>query len=113
MAWQDTLISLFLYICEHYKRHLCVVAQRLTNNDNPDFTDEEVLTIYLYGIIKKKKTLLQLYDDTHDHLHKWFPRLPSYVGFVQRLNRLSDVFPLLAEAAIADCARQDVVESDR
>lgn len=113
MQWQYTLVRLFLYVCEHYQRHLYGVAQRLSNNDQPAFTDEEILTIYLFGIIEKKKTLLEIYDHTRNHLHEWFPKLPSYVGFVQRLNRLADVFPLLAEAALADCSREEVVESVR
>ena len=64
MAWQDTLIRLYLYICHHYQGHLWVLAQRLSNNDQPQFTDEEVLTIYLFGIVRKHRTIQDIYDYT-------------------------------------------------
>jgi len=113
VEWQDTLIRLYLYVCARYRSHLGNVAQRLSNNDKPQFTDQELLTVYLFGLLEQKRTLQQIYDDTRKHLHDWFPRLPSYVGFVQRLNRLADVFPLLAEAALSDCGRAEVVETVR
>jgi hypothetical protein len=71
MAWQDTLISLYLYICNQYQKNLWVVAQRLSNNHKPEFTDEEVLTIYLFGIIQKNKTVQQIYCYARNHLD-WF-----------------------------------------
>jgi len=72
-----------------------------------------VLTIYLFGIIKKQKTISEIYEYTQDHLSGWFPELPSYGGYIQRLNRLSAVFaPLVGEAlAEVDCteARREAV----
>lgn len=47
MAWQDTLIKLYLYVLDHYQGQRWGAAQRLSNNNQPAFTDEEVLTIYL------------------------------------------------------------------
>jgi hypothetical protein len=32
---------------------LAAAAQRQSNNSDPDFTDEEVLTIYVFGLIKR------------------------------------------------------------
>lgn len=113
MAWQDTLIRLYLYICKHYPGHLGVLAQRLSNNQHPSFTDEEVLTIYLFGIIKQHRTIQALYTYVCDHLADWFPALPGYGGYVQRLNRLHDVFPGLVEQVLADFAPEGVVEHVR
>ena len=113
MAWQDTLIQLYLYICQHYQRHLGPLALRLSNNDHPEFTDEEVLTIYLFGIIKKHRTIQDIYGYVKDHLFDWFPALPSYGGYVQRLNRLCEVFPALVEQVLRDCARCGVLEDVR
>lgn len=113
MAWQDTLIRLYLYICHHYQSHLHLLAQRLSNNDQPTFTDEEVLTIYLFGIVKKHRTIRDIYDYTKDHLGDWFPQLPSYGGYVQRLNRLSEVFPRLIEQVLEDFAPEGVLEQVR
>lgn len=113
MAWQDTLIHLYLYICQHYQHQLGPLALRLSNNDHPTFTDEEVLTIYLFGILKKHRTLQDIYDYVKDHLFDWFPALPCYGGYVQRLNRLCEVFPALLEQILRDCSRQGVLEDVR
>lgn len=113
MDWQDTLIRLYLYLCKHYRGPLWVLAQRLSNNQDPAFTDEEVLTIYLFGILKKHRTIQAIYDYTQDHLSDWFPALPCYGGYVQRLNRLHEVFPGLVEQVLADFAPQGVLEHVR
>jgi hypothetical protein len=96
VAWQDTLIRLYLYIGQQHQDHLTAYAERFSNNQSePGLTDEEVLTIYLFGLIKERKTLRAIHAYTRDHLADWFPRLPSYGGYVQRLNRLGDLFPAL------------------
>lgn len=103
MDWQDRLIGLYLYICQHYKTHLWVHAQRLSNNHHPKFSDEEVLTLYLFGIWQKQTTVKAIYTYTQDHLSDWFPDLPSYQGYVQRLNFLAATFSPLVEQIVADC----------
>jgi len=113
MAWQDTLIQLYLYICHHYQNHLCLLAHRLSNNDQPTFTDEEVLAIYLFGIIKQHRTIQAIHTYITDHLADWFPELPSYGGYVQRLNRLHEVFPSLLAQVLEDVAREGVLDSVR
>ena len=110
MAWEDTLISIYLYICSNFKGSVWAPAQRLSNNADPELTDEEVLTIYLFGIIKKKRTITEIYEYITDHMKAWFPALPSYVGYVLRLNRLCDVFAPLVEQILADCSREGVLE---
>ena len=37
-----------MYICDVYKSSLRFCCQRFSNNSNPEFTDEEVLTVYLF-----------------------------------------------------------------
>lgn len=97
MDWQFRLITLYEFICKHYQEDLWVYCQRFSPHTDLTFSDEEVLCIYLWGILDKRRELRAIYDDTQRHLHEWFPRLPSYGGFVQRLNQLADVFvPLLA-----------------
>lgn len=110
MAWQDTLIHIYLYICQHYQSHLGLLAHRLSNNDQPQFTDEEVLTIYLFGIIKQHRTIQAIHTYITDHLAAWFPALPSYGGYVQRLNRLYELFPRLVEDVLEDVAPDGVLE---
>ena len=72
-----------------------------------------MLTIYLFGLIKKRKTISEIYGYVVDHFPGWFPELPSYGGFNQRLNRLSAVFAPLAGDVLAEVSREDVVETVR
>ncbi|MFR3643698.1 MAG: transposase, partial [Phocaeicola coprophilus] len=37
-----------MYICDVHKSSLRFHCQRFSNNSNPEFTDEEVLTVYLF-----------------------------------------------------------------
>lgn len=99
MDSQHTLVRIYLFVCRRYQHRLQAVAQRQSNNNEPTFTDEEVLTVYLFGIIKKRRTISEIYDYTAEHFSEWFPELPSYKSYNRRLNRLSAVFaPLVGEA---------------
>ncbi len=92
MDWSLRLISLYVYICNHYNKHLGYFSPRQSNNWNPNFTDAEVICIFLFGVIEKRREVSEIYKFTHDHLADWFPNLPTYEGYIQRLNRLSEVF---------------------
>ena len=95
-TWQDQLIALYLFVCHHYQRSLWVFAQRFSNNNQPQFTDEELMTLYLFGTLKRHRGVRAIYHYTVDHLLEWFPELPSYGGFIQRINRLGSAFAHLA-----------------
>lgn len=97
MNWQEQLISTYLLICKEFDEGLSHFCERMTNYANLRITDEEVVSLFIFGIMKKKKTLKEIHDYACDHLGDWFPCLPSYVGFIQRLNRLCDVFVPLIE----------------
>jgi hypothetical protein len=51
------LIAVYLFVCEQFKSGLWQHVQRFSNNMNPEFTDEEVMTIYLFGIIQKRRNV--------------------------------------------------------
>lgn len=97
MDWETLSVTLFVYVSMLYDTRLRIYCQRFGNNNQPDFTDEEVITIYLFGIIRKHSEIRDIYNHTRDHLSEWFPKLPSYVAFVQRLNRPGSLFPALSE----------------
>jgi len=97
MNWQDQLITIYLDICKYYKKNLWVYCQRMSNHSNLEFSDEEVITLYLFGIIEKNTEIKRIYIYADRHLRDWFPKLPSYVAFVQRLNKIADVFAPLLE----------------
>ena len=44
------LIAMYLYISDVCKYDLLYSCQRFSNNSKPEFTDEEVMTIYLYAM---------------------------------------------------------------
>jgi hypothetical protein len=46
----------------------------------------------MFGIMDGKRTKKQIYNHAKDYWQHLFPMLPSYVSFVQRINRIEDVF---------------------
>lgn len=97
MNWQDQLITIYLYVCKHYRNHLWVYSQRMGNYADLRFSDEEVITLYLFGVIDKNRELKKIYGYADRHLRDWFPRLPSHTAYVQRLNKVADAFAPLLE----------------
>lgn len=98
MDWQARLISVFVYVCNHYDDYLWAYCPRMSPNARPEFSDAEVITVYLWGVLRGHPEIQEIHDYTKDHLSDWFPRLPAYATYVQRLNRLSEVFvPLLGQ----------------
>ncbi len=95
---KDTeFIELYCAICHHYSTALSVTAQRLSNNFCPKFTDEECIAIYLWGIIQQKYEVKAIYELILDYYECWFPQLPSYQAFNNRICNLSDCFEMLAD----------------
>lgn len=99
------LIALYFYVCERYEQDLRYVCQRFSNNSEPAFSDEEVLTVYLYAVSEEKRLLVkEIHRFADRYLRSWFPRLPSYAAFNHRLNRLSVVLQgLLADLLEQHC----------
>lgn len=85
---ENQLIELYLLACHVYDTRSETCFQRLSNNANPDFTDQELIAIYLFGHMNdlfEKKAIHKFIDKYWRH---YFPRLPSYQTFVARLNQL-------------------------
>ena len=92
MDWQEDMIILYLYVCKEFQKTLFAFCQRMSNYADLSFTDEEVITIYMLGIIDKKRTLKEIYIHAKRYWNDWFPKLPTYTAFVQRINKVCDVF---------------------
>lgn len=91
------LICMFLYISDLYNKELKFSCQRFSNNANPAFSDEEIMTIYLFAMTNEQKfKIKQIHQYANDYLKSWFPLLPSYEAFNMRINRLSEAFRLLS-----------------
>ncbi|MCK5876853.1 MAG: hypothetical protein KAG43_04400 [Candidatus Marithrix sp.] len=64
----------------------------MSNPSDLKFSDEEVITIYLFGIIDGRTKNSDIYEYANRHLRDCFPKLPSYTAFIQRLNKVSGTF---------------------
>ena len=94
--WQTNLIKLYCAVCDNSST-IEAVMQRQSNNFRPQFSDEECITVYLWGISQRRFEQKTIYNYTKNHLLEWFPKLPSYQAFSDRLNRLAPAFQALAE----------------
>lgn len=91
------LIAIYLYICKLYHEELEHLSQRYSNNDKPEFTDQEIMTLYLFTVQQEQRfSISQIYSFADQYLRSWFPALPSYKAFNNRLNRLSEAFKAVA-----------------
>ena len=72
---------------------------RYTKNQvEPDFTDQELLTTYLFSVaFERRFRIKDIYDYVFHHWLDYFPNLPSYAAYNARLNRLASVFPVLVQ----------------
>ena len=57
MDWQTQLITIYLYICKEYQSGLWVYAQRFAPHVELKFTDEEVISLYWFGVMEEHRTL--------------------------------------------------------
>ena len=102
MDWQSQLVSIYLIVSDAWEQGLKFHLERASNN-RPRLTDEEVLTIFLFGVISGHRTVKGIYCFTRNYFPGWFPELKSYEAFNYRLGKLADICPLLLEAILSKC----------
>jgi hypothetical protein len=103
---ETKLIELYLLICRLYNTKPVLKQQRLSNNHEPLFSDEELLTMYLFGHLQGLTTQRRIYDYIRHHWRAWFPALPSYQSVNGRLNALAPAFELLIEQLLLSGRRR-------
>ena len=96
------LIELYSWVCLVYDKHPMLKYQRLSNNWQPNFTDQELITVYLFGQFQGHFKQTRIHKYISQHFRDWFPDLPAYQTFNYRLNNLSEslqviVFELFGE----------------
>lgn len=98
------LIALYSYVCDKYNEELRWHCERFSNNtDVRGITDQELVTIYLFCMMYQEKyQLSSMHRYILGHWHSWFPELPSYQAFGDRMNRLSECFRALTFALHED-----------
>ena len=69
----------------------------MSNDADWSFSDEEVIALHLFAVVDKHREIKGIDAYADRYWRDWFPRLPSDIAYVHRLNRVADVFaPLLA-----------------
>jgi hypothetical protein len=107
------LVEIFFYVSDAFDKELKFSCERFSNNCQPEFTDQEIMTVYLFCISQEQRTKIsQIYCFADDYLRSWFPKLPSYAAFNNRINRLSEAFRLLTDSLLrtyqpSDCSTQE------
>lgn len=97
-----------MYIRDIYKSSLRFYCQRFSNNSNPEYRDEKLLTVYLFcGYSQRYFGIKDIYTFTKEYLSSWFPKLPSYQMFNLRFNMLSEAFKVLVETMIQSFSPKD------
>lgn len=91
---KNQVIQIYLLVCQLYDSHSSLKFQR-ASNFKPRFTDQEIITIYLFGQLNEKFNHRQIHQFIQDYWLDWFPDLPSYQAFNRRLNLLTDNFQTL------------------
>lgn len=105
MGNRTNLIKIYLFICANWDNNLKFVSQRFSNNANPKFTDQEILTIMIYcTAYERRLRVKEIYDFADNYLRDWFPLLRGYVAFSKRINRLAATFQALSSYVIEHCA---------
>src|SRR5215212_8129528 len=98
MRWKENLIKLYFYISEDRGIQRYLIGMRMSNNYKAVFTDEEVMTVYIFGITQGFSKAKHIHKYTKRHLSDWFPLLPSYQAFNDRLNKLPYCFEVLVRS---------------
>ena len=112
-AKSTKLVEIFFYVSDSYDKELKFSCERFSNNSCPEFTDQEIMTVYLFCQNQEQRTKIkQIYCFADEYLRSWFPKLPSYKAFNNRINRLSEAFRLLTNSLLrtyqpSDCSAQE------
>lgn len=110
---EHKLIELYLLICDLYDKHPVLKEQRLSNNHQPLFSDQELMTMYIFGHFQGFNQQRRLYDYFSHHWRAWFPLLPAYQACNRRWNELTPAFELLIEELLLSAAGQIQSTDDR
>lgn len=109
---ENLLIQSYLFVCHVYDTSSETCYQRLSNNREPRFTDQELITIWFFahleGCFEKKK----MHQLILKYWREWFPRLPSYQTFVLRLNLLEPTFQTIGVHFTGTLAAAHLPEAD-
>lgn len=102
---EEQMIAVYVWVDDYLKAHPKATQWRRANNNHPEFTDAEVITLGLLQGCLGVATLKHAYRFAAANLRAAFPHLPSYAQWVARLHALSGVVGQLLQAMGARAAR--------
>jgi hypothetical protein len=102
------LVKIYFYVCDLYDNEWKYLCERFSNNNKPEFSDQEAITIYLYAMhLESRLKVKHIHEFASEYLRDWFPKLPSYEAFTNRINRLCEVFRVLSETVLTEFIPKD------
>jgi hypothetical protein len=110
---ENQLIQIYLFVCQIYDNCSNTCFQRLSNNREPDFTDQELIAIWLFAHLNDKFQKKQMHKFIRDYWHTWFPQMPAYQTFVLRLNQLEPSFQTIGGILLNSLGASRSPELDR
>ncbi len=110
---ENTLIQIYLFVCQIYDTYSETCFQRMSNNNEPIFTDQELITIWLFAHLNGLSQKKQMHSFIKNYWSDWFPRLPAYQTFVYRLNLLEASFQTFGKVLLNALHREPMPEIDR
>ena len=93
MERYNSLIRIFLLVSDFVKFYF--EKNPMERNTSPNenyFHDDEVMTVYLFGIQSGLLSVTEIHSYICDHYQDCFPKIPEYHGFNYRLNRCHKMF---------------------
>ena len=110
---ENQLIQIYLFVCQIYDTCSDTCFQRTSNNSEPLFTDQELITIWLFAHLNGFAQKKQMHRFIKNYCQSWFPRLPAYQTFVYRLNQLDATFQTFGKVLLHALHREPTPEIDR
>lgn len=98
---EDALLAVYVFVTDTLADHPEWAHWRRSNNDQPVFTDAEVITIALMQGCLGCATLKQTHRFIAQNHRAAFPRLCSYPRFLARLHALKELVGRLVVAALS------------
>jgi len=74
----------------------------MSNNFLPEFSDEEFITVVLWGLADRKFSCKDVYKYIRKHYANWFPKMPKYKAFNKRFCYLADAIKTLAGVLMSE-----------
>ncbi len=70
MEWDAKLIYIYYTVSQFFSQTVAHIKIRQRPNQKLEFTDAEVITIYIYGLLEGHTTLKNIHKFTYIHLEE-------------------------------------------